>query len=76
MSTGTLSVLDHTGDTRIEWDEESPAEVAAAEEHFKTMLKKGYLAYTVDRQGGRGQQIREFDRTAERIIMSPALQGG
>jgi hypothetical protein len=72
----TLSVLDHTGDTRIEWDRRNRDEVAAAREMFAKMKDKRYLAYRLDADGSQGEVIREFDPTAERIIMSPQPVGG
>ena len=71
-----LAVMDRTGDTRIEWDAERPGEVEAARELFDKMKNKGYLAYTLDRSGTRGDVIRRFDPNAERIIMSPQTVGG
>lgn len=74
--TSTLSILDRGGDTRIEWDADNPIEVAAAKAAFKVAKDKGYLAYRTTEGGGRGEVIQRFDPAAERIIMSPALQGG
>lgn len=73
---GTLHVLDHTGDSRTIWNPENQDEVDAAKEMFNRLKRKGYLAYKVDETGGKGEQIREFDPTAGRIIMSPQLVGG
>jgi hypothetical protein len=72
----TLSVLDHTGDTRIEWDADNHHEVAAAREMFAKMKEKGYLAYRLDASGRQGEVIRSFDPDAERIVMSPQPVGG
>jgi hypothetical protein len=72
----TLHVLDQTGDTRTIWNTENQAEVDAAKETFKRLKKKGYLAYTVDESGERGEVITEFDPEAGRIIMAPQLVGG
>lgn len=76
MTEHTLHVLDHTGDTRTLWNPENQAEVDAAKETFTRLKKKGYLAYSVDESGERGEVIREFDPTAGRIIMAPQLVGG
>lgn len=74
--TSTLSILDQSGDTRIEWDASNPVEVAAARAAFKVAKDKGYLAYKAEEGGGRGEVIRRFDPDAERIIMQPQNQGG
>lgn len=74
--TSTLSILDHTGDTRIEWDGDDPASVEIARASFDAALRKGHLAYRVGAGGRQGEQIREFDPAAERIVLSPQLVGG
>lgn len=74
--TGTLSVLDHTGDTRIEWDSEDPASVEIARASFNVARRKGHFAYRLTSGDRRGEQIREFDPEAERIVLSPQLVGG
>ncbi len=74
--TGIMHVLDGTGDTKIVWDNKNADEVDNAEEQFKKWQKKGYLAYTVKKDGSKGEVMRKFDKDAEAIIMSPAVQGG
>jgi hypothetical protein len=70
-----LSVLDRdAGDTKLEWDVDNEAEVAAAKSHFLQLKGEGYLAYRVDADGN--EVIREFDASAPKIIMSPQLVGG
>lgn len=75
--TSTLEITDHTGDTKIEWNKNVPAEVEAARETFSRMKEQHkYLAYKTRRDGTRGEVIRAFDPDAERIIMVPQTQGG
>lgn len=71
-----LFVLDGTGDSRMQWDRNDPAQVAAAEARFDEMRGKGYSAYKVDASGRRGEVINKFDPDAERIIMHRQLVGG
>jgi hypothetical protein len=68
--------MDRTGDTRTTWSKTVRAEVDAAKAMFNSMKAKGYLAYTVEPGGGRGEVIRDFDPNAEAIIMSPQTVGG
>jgi len=75
-STGVLEAMDATGDTKSYWDRNNPAEVAAAQASFDALKKKGYVAYRLSSDGTTGEQMREFDPTAERVLMRPALQGG
>lgn len=74
--TGTIHAMDETGDTRTMWDRDKLAEVEAAKAQFDALKAKGYLAYTVQDNGTKGEVIREFDPNAQAIIMSPQLVGG
>jgi len=71
-----LCVLDHTGDTKTVWDRRNEAEVTAAKAQFEALTGAGYLAFSVAKDGSKGEQIREFDPDAEKIILSPPLVGG
>ncbi len=75
--TGSFSVMGIKGDTKHMWDKSKPEEVEAARELFKVLRKKGYLVYrVVGEKGDRGEQMNEFDPSAERLVASPPLQGG
>jgi hypothetical protein len=75
--TGEMAVMDHSGDTKIIWDAEKPDEVETARQSFKSLRKKGYLAYKVTgKDGAKGEQIHEFEPDAERIILAPPMVGG
>lgn len=83
MTTGTISTMGPEGDTKLMWDSADPDQVAAAEAHFNALARprskggKGYLAYKAQgTEGARGEQIRTFDPSAERIIMVPQSAGG
>lgn len=74
---GEMAVMDRTGDTKVIWDATRQEEVDAAKETFKRLQKKGYIAYKVEgAQGEKGEIIREFDPSAEKLIMAPPLVGG
>jgi len=74
--THQMSTLDPSGDTTMNWDASLPDEVEPARAHFTAMRKKGYLAYRLDRDGNRGEVIREFNPEHERIMLTPPLAGG
>lgn len=77
MSTGTIHTLDRDGDTRVMWDSDNPDEVENARRTFRDLKGKGYLAYrATGEKGTQGEQIREFDPGAERIIFTRPLRGG
>jgi hypothetical protein len=73
-----MSIMDHTGDTKLMWDSDNPDEVAAAKKTFDELVgKKKMLAYRVSKKGKQsGEVIKEFDPKAERMIITPALAGG
>lgn len=72
-----LAIVDPTGDTKVIWDPANEDEVDAARTQFETLIGKGFSAFRVKPgKGDKGEQIREFDPQAGRIIMIPALQGG
>jgi hypothetical protein len=73
---GTLCKLDHTGDTKLIWDPANVDEVAAARTTFDSLKAKGFIAYRVAAGGEKGTVLSQFDKSAEKIIMTPALQGG
>lgn len=74
--TGTLCVLDPSGDTRMQWDKNDPAQVEAARKRFDEMRAKGYMAYSVSRSGRQDTVLHAFDPDAERVIMQKPHVGG
>jgi len=72
----TLSILDHTGDTRIEWNPADETEVAIARAAFEKGKAERRLAYRVTDEGGNGEVMREFDPEARAIVMAPQTVGG
>lgn len=71
-----MSVLDKTGDTRIQWDKANAEEVAAALARFNELRVQGFAAYRVDASGQGSEVLHAFDREAERIIFRPPMVGG
>lgn len=71
-----LCFMSDEGDSRIIWDPDNPDEVDAARAQFDTLVGKGYAAYAVRRGGEKGERVRKFDPTAERLILAPATRGG
>jgi hypothetical protein len=73
---GEIAVLDRTGDTKLVWDSAQEDEIDAARKMFDDLKKKGYAAFSVKKNGDKGEVIKKFDPEAEKIIMAPALVGG
>jgi len=74
----TFSIMDRTGDSKLIFDINKPDEVDAARAMFNTLVKeKRYLAFrATDKDGSKGDQIKEFDPKAGTLIMVPMMVGG
>lgn len=70
-----LRVLSREGDTVTEWDVTNELSVAEVKAKFDEMVSKGFLAYRID-SPEKGEVIRDFDPSAEEIIMNAPLIGG
>lgn len=74
--TGTMSMMDDSGDTKATWDSDNEAEVAAARRTFDELKAKGYSAFRVNKKGDQGEEMKSFDPGAEAVIMVPRMVGG
>jgi hypothetical protein len=74
---GAMAVMGKEGDTKYIWDKNNAAEVEVARSTFNSFVKdKKYLAFKVNGAGDKGEQVRDFDPTAERYIFAPMMVGG
>lgn len=72
-----LRIMDKSaGDLKVIWDKDNADEVEAARSQFDALLKKNFIAYTVDAKGEKGKAIRKFDANAEKIILISEIIGG
>jgi len=71
-----MSTLGPEGDVKKIWDPTKPDEVEDAKRSFNDLRKKGYLAFSVNAEGDKGEQLNEFDPNAKSMIMVPQMQGG
>jgi hypothetical protein len=71
----TQIVMDHTGDTRHQFDPTNAVAVAEAEKRFKKLTDAGF---TAAKGGGDGKSevLRSFDPTIEETLFIPRLKGG
>lgn len=75
--TGVMEIMDAgKGDVKVMWDSDNEAETQSARAQFDALTKKGYAAFRVSKKGEPGERIRNFDPSAEAIILAPAIQGG
>ena len=73
---GVQIVMDHTGDTRHEFDASDAKAVARAEERFRELTGKGFRAVALGKDGGPGKLVKTFDPQVEQTLFIPQLQGG
>jgi hypothetical protein len=71
----TQIVMDHTGDTRHQFDPADATAVAEAEVRFKELTGAGFTA-AKRLDAGKRKVIRSFDPTAEETLFIPRLIGG
>jgi hypothetical protein len=69
-------VMDHSGDTRHEFDPANAEDVLRAKERFRQLTNNGFRAVALGKDGGPGTLLRQFDVEAERTLFIPRLQGG
>jgi len=73
---GEMAILGTEGDTKVIWDPENKDETGAAEDQFNSLIKKGFKAFQVKKDGKQGREIKTFNPEAGKVIMTPALVGG
>jgi hypothetical protein len=72
----TQIVMDHTGDTRHQFDPTDLGAVAEAERRFKQLTCSGFIAAKRLVDDGTSEVVKSFDPTAEETLFIPRLQGG
>lgn len=73
---GLETVTVKKGDTKIIWDPDNKDEVKNAKRTFENLLKKGFTAFSVKRDGSRDTLVTDFDEDLEKLILVPRLVGG
>jgi hypothetical protein len=69
-------VMNHTGETRYEFDAADLEAVAQAQERFLHLTGSGFRAAALSGDGSPGRLIRSFDQAVERTLFIPQLKGG
>lgn len=65
------------GDTKIMWNPDNEDEVRAAKKTWDELVgKKRFLGYRVTARGEPGEQVREFDPSAAKLVIAPPMGGG
>jgi hypothetical protein len=71
----TQIVMDHTGDSRHQFNPTDAAAVAKSEARFEDLTGAGFTA-AKRLKGGKSEVLRSFDPTADETLFIPRLQGG
>ena len=71
----TQIVMDHSGDSRHQFDPNDSEAVAKAEERFRALTVAGFIA-AERTAGGESRRVKSFDPTAEEVLFFPRLVGG
>jgi hypothetical protein len=71
----TQIVMDHTGDSRHQFDPKDSEAVARAEERFRALTAAGFIA-AERTSAGESRRVKSFDPTAEEVLFFPRLVGG
>lgn len=71
-----MYVMGHEGDTRSLWNPRDADEVAEARRQYTSFKERGFLPFNVNAEGGKGEQMTEFDPEAAKIIFIPPMAGG
>lgn len=66
---GRITVLNETGDERIEWDPTDAEATGRAEREFDRLKKEGYNIYEVAETKGR--RVERFDPKVGRLVAAP-----
>jgi hypothetical protein len=70
-----IGVMGEDGDTKHLWDPKKPKEIAEAKQLYATLTKAGYRAFHMVKSG-KGEQMKDFDPKAKRMLFVPPFQGG
>jgi hypothetical protein len=70
-----LLVMDHTGHSEEAFDPNDILSLQEAERRFAELTARGFTAAKITGDG-KNPIVRQFDPTAEQIVMIPRLQGG
>jgi hypothetical protein len=68
-------VMDHSGDSRFEFDPADQAAVAEAMERFNALTGRGYTA-AVRTGAGTVRKLTAFDPAATETLFKPRIVGG
>ncbi len=75
---GTMRIIDHTGDTIVDWRPDDPTSVDEAEAIFKRLRAERQMPFgrAAGAPASDAALLRAFDPTLEEIVWVRPVQGG
>jgi len=74
---GEMAVMGQRGDTKIIWNPRDEDETENARKTWDRLVgKRRFIGFRVKKDGDKGEQIREFDPDAAKLIIVPPMAGG
>jgi hypothetical protein len=71
-----FKVMDSSGDTATKFDIDKAEGLKAANDRFRELTGKGFMAIAPSGDGSPGTLLRKFDPTVKEVTFQPQLIGG
>lgn len=71
-----FKVLDPNGHTRRTWDTADTEEVETARRVFDDLMRKGYRAFRLEKDGSHGPSQGRFDPQDKETLLVPPIRAG
>jgi hypothetical protein len=73
---GIIRRMGKEGDVPTKWEFGDVESTKVAEERFAEGIKRGMLAFNLDKPSEPGEAINAFDPSAREIVLIPQIAGG
>lgn len=74
---GEMRLMGAAGDTKVIWNPDNQDEVDNARQTWDRLVTtKRFLGFRMSIAGDKGEQIKDFDPDAARLIVTPPMAGG
>jgi len=73
---GELSILDSTGDSKIDWNCNIPEEISKARDKFNELKKSDYTMFEIFSNGDQGKELKAFNPLTESVLAVPPTRKG
>ncbi len=70
-----LKILDPNGHTSTTWNPDDAEQVARARRTYEALMRRGYRAFGIEREGG-GHARQGFDPREKETLLVPPIHAG